>query len=110
MRVAVDWSTFTMADASAVDTGLTGGSEARVKALSEAVVSGAGAGRLVLTGSDPPFLTQSHQIASRRLYPGSAVANAGTRPTDGDQKPRVRRQPRSGPLMALAVTSGTSAR
>src|SRR5207245_2869184 len=28
----------------------------------------------------------------------------------GDQKPRVRRQPRSGPLMAPAVTSGTSAR
>src|SRR6184192_682952 len=78
MRVAVDGSTFTMAAASAVDTGLTGGGgEASVRALSDAVVSGAGAGRLVLTGSDPPFLTQSHQIPTRRLYPGSAVANAG---------------------------------
>src|SRR5207253_10665066 len=82
MRVAVDGSTFTMAAASAVDTGVTGGGgAASVRALSEAVVSGAGAGRLVLTGSDPPFLTQSHQIPTRRLYPGSAVANAGTRPT-----------------------------
>src|SRR2546426_8454604 len=76
MRAAVDGSTLTMAAASALDTSGTGCGEPSIRALSEADVSTADVGRFVLTGSDPPFLTESHQMLSPRLYPGPAVANA----------------------------------
>src|SRR5436189_2715920 len=109
IRVAAVGSTATRAAASALVTSGADGGEASVRALSEARVSGDDVGRFVLTGPDPPFLPESHQIPSRRLYPGSALANAGTG-TGAGQKPRVRRQPRSGPFTADANTNGTSAR
>src|SRR2546429_8882806 len=106
IRVAAVGSTVTRAAASALVTSGTDCGEASVRALSAARVSGVDVGRFVLTGPDPPF---PHQIPSRRLYPGSALANAGTG-TGAGQKPRVRRQPRSGPFTADANTNGTSAR
>src|SRR5438874_2717913 len=109
IRVAAVGSTATRAAASALVTSGADGGEASVRAVSEGRVSGDDVGRFVLTGPDPPFLPESHQIPSRRLYPGSALANAGTG-TGAGQKPRVRRQPRSGPFTADANTNGTSAR
>src|SRR5437588_11619068 len=77
IRVAAVGSTAPRAAASALVTSGTDGGEASVRAVSEGRVSGDDVGRFVLTGPDPPFLPESHQIPSRRLYPGSAVANAG---------------------------------
>src|SRR2546426_4734424 len=78
IRVAAIGSTVTRAYATALVTSGTDCGEASVRALSEARVSGDDVGRFVLTGPDPPFLPESHQIPSRRLYPGSALANART--------------------------------
>src|SRR2546430_7079123 len=79
IRVAAVGSTVTRAAASALVTNGADGGEASVRALSEGRVSGVDVGRFVLTGPDPPFLPESHQIPSRRLYPGSALANARTK-------------------------------
>src|SRR5438105_15792227 len=76
IRVAAVGSTATRAAASALVTSGADGGEASVRAVSEGRGSGDDVGRFVLTGPDPPFLPESHQIPSRRLYPGSAVAHA----------------------------------
>src|SRR5436309_14733247 len=76
MPVAIDGSTLTTAGASVSVKDGTGCGEPSNRALSEADVSTADVGRFPLTGSDPPFLTETHQMLSAGLYPGSAMANA----------------------------------
>src|SRR6184192_1072108 len=79
IRVAAVGSTVTRAAASALVTSGADGGEASVRAVSEGRVSGDDVGRFVLTGPDPPFLPESHQIPSRRLKaPGQTPAKIRT--------------------------------